>query len=244
MVASFPLLAIAATLSSITKAATMSDSSEGSPTQAGSMSDSTADSPTRVRESGMPPAEYWETLVDAEAMLDSLGFTPGSHDKVVELGCGYGTITLPVAKRCQSIRTFDIEPQMVVQTEKRLRVAGLSNVDVQVRDVVADGYGLEDGSADAVLLMNILHCEEPVQMLRQAASLLADRGTVYASHWRYDESTPRGPPMSIRPRPEQLKQWAVETGLLEVAAGPVDCPPWHYGWTFRRIAQRVVRLRR
>ena len=30
----------------------------------------------------------------------------------------------------------------------------------QVRDVVADGYGLEDGSADAVLLMNILHCED------------------------------------------------------------------------------------
>ena len=30
---------------------------------------------------------------------------------------------------------------------------------LQVRDVVANGYGLEDGSADAVLLMNILHCE-------------------------------------------------------------------------------------
>eukprot|EP00439_Symbiodinium_sp_Y106_P066082 s928_g10.t1 len=208
MVAFLPLLAIAAALSSITQAAIMSDSSPDSPTQAGSMSDSTADSPTRVRESGMPPVEYWETLVDAETMPS----TKLKTALVVELGCGYGTITLPVAKRCQSVRTFDIEPQMVAQTEKRLRGAGLSNVDVQVRDVVADGYGLEDGSADAVLLMNILHCEEPVRMLRQAAALLSDRGMVYASHWRYDESTPRGPPLTIRPRPEQLKQWAVETG--------------------------------
>ncbi|CAE7450683.1 unnamed protein product, partial [Symbiodinium pilosum] len=195
------------------------------------MSDTSADSPTRVRESGMPPVEYWETLVDPEAMLDALGFTSGCHRKV--------------AKRCESVETFDIEPRMVVQTEKRLQAAGLGNVNAQVRDVVADGYGLDEGTADAVLLMNILHCEEPVAMLRQAASLLSDRGVVYASHWRYDDTTPRGPPLAIRPRPEQLKQWAMETGLLEVAVGPVDCPPWHYGWSFRRVAQRVARgLRR
>mmetsp|Transcript_61259 Transcript_61259/g.143341 ORF Transcript_61259/g.143341 Transcript_61259/m.143341 type:complete len:215 (+) Transcript_61259:49-693(+) len=208
--------------------------SPGSSEEAAAMSDSTADSPTRVRESGMPPVEYWETLLDPETMLDALGLVPGRHGTAVELGCGYGTITLPVAKRVGILRTFDIEPRMVMQTSKRLKAAGLENATVEVRDVVADGYGL-DAEIDAVLLMNILHCEEPVAMMRQAAELLVPGGIVYASHWRHDETTPRGPPLDIRPWPEQLKQWALETGVLEVESGPTDCPPWHYGWAFRRV---------
>ncbi|CAJ1341840.1 unnamed protein product [Effrenium voratum] len=166
--------------------------------------------------------------------LDALGFTSGRHVRAVEFGCGYGTFTVPVAQRVQKLHTFDIEEHMVETSRQRLAAAGLeARVELEVRDVLAQGYGLE-AEADAVLLMNILHCQEPVQMLRQAAELLEDQGLVYAIHWRYDESTPRGPPMKIRPRPEQLADWAMQTGLLEVERGPIDCPPWHYGWTFRR----------
>ncbi|CAJ1393350.1 unnamed protein product [Effrenium voratum] len=188
----------------------------------------------RVRESGMPPVDYWEELLHPEPTLDALGFTSGRHVRAVEFGCGYGTFTVPVAQRVQKLHTFDIEEHMVETSRQRLAAAGLeARVELEVRDVLAQGYGLE-AEADAVLLMNILHCQEPVQMLRQAAELLEDQGLVYAIHWRYDESTPRGPPMKIRPRPEQLADWAMQTGLLEVERGPIDCPPWHYGWTFRR----------
>jgi len=191
----------------------------------------------RVRESGMPVVDWWEQLVNPESTLDLLGLTSGRHATVVEFGCGYGTFTIPVAQRVQQLYSFDIDQEMVSSTRQRMSQYPLvESVQLEVRDVVANGYGL-GAAVDAVLLMNILHCEAPVQMLQDAADLLKPGGLVYATHWRYDSSTPRGPPMDIRPRPEQLEEWAVQTGLLEVASGPIDCPPWHYGYTFRRKAE-------
>lgn len=188
----------------------------------------------RVRESGMPPVDYWESLLSPEETLDRLGLEPGRHSQVVELGCGYGTFSLAVAARVDRLKSFDIDAGMVGFTLQRAAAAGVSNLEVEERDVVACGYGV-GGDTDAALLMNILHCEQPVQMLRDAAELLRPKGLIYATHWRFDSSTPRGPPMAIRPRPEQIKDWALATGLLRVARGPVDCPPWHYGWVFEKI---------
>jgi hypothetical protein len=48
-------------------------------------------------------------------------------------------------------------------------------------------------------------------------------------HWRYDPSTPRGPSMSIRPRPEQLRAWAESEGFRDLAGDVIDLPPHHYG---------------
>lgn len=201
------------------------------------VSDSAVQNATKkVRESGMPPMEYWETLFDTEATLDRLGLLPGVHSKVVEFGCGYGTFSLPVARRVLELKTFDIDRGMAELTDSRATATGLMNICTVVRDVVSDGYGLSLRSCDAVLLFNILHCDEPVPMLREAASLLCPgTGRLYATHWRHDSSTPRGPPLDIRPHPEQLEQWALATGLLRTLRGPIDCPPWHYGWVFERV---------
>merc|ERR1712232_850310 len=130
---------------------------------------------------------------------------------------------------------FDIDEGMVEKTLARANGDGISNIRAFTRDVLAEGYGIEYESCDAVLLMNILHCRDPVHMLKEAAHLLKlGVGRIYATHWQHDQSTPRGPPMEIRPRPEQLPIWAAETGLLAVDRGPIDLPPWHYGWVFQR----------
>ena len=47
-------------------------------------------------------------------------------------------------------------------------------------------------------------------------------------NWNYDASTPRGPDMSIRPKPEQCRQWMVEAGF-EAVIPFVDLQPHHYG---------------
>jgi hypothetical protein len=57
-------------------------------------------------------------------------------------------------------------------------------------------------------------------------------GTLGIMHWNYDPSTPRGPSMDIRPRPEQCRKWAEQIGFQ--AARLVDLPPHHYGWVLRR----------
>ncbi len=187
----------------------------------------------RVRESGMPPRDAWEALFDVPRILDELQV--GSHlDDVIEVGCGYGTFTLPVARRVSGqVHALDIDPAMVEATRDRAREEDVGNVHVDARDVLETGFGVDD-AVDAVLLFNILHGEDPVALLEVAATALRPGGHVLAIHWRHDPTTPRGPPMRIRPRPKDLEEWALETGLLEVEEGPVDLPPWHYGWRFRR----------
>jgi SAM-dependent methyltransferase len=188
----------------------------------------------KVRESGMPEEEYWESLFDVGLILDRLGVDARLRD-VVEFGCGYGTFTIPVAKRISGIvTTFDIDPAMVERTKQRAAVAGAYNVQYVVRDVFGEGFGGEGESKDACLLFNILHCEDPVRLLTEAARVVRPGGTVLVIHWRCDPATPRGPRMEIRPQPERIVGWAEETGLLEVEGGTIDLPPWHYGLRLRR----------
>ncbi len=113
---------------------------------------------------------------------------------------------------------------------------GAYNLVYVVRDVFTDGFGGEAGSKDACLLFNILHCEEPVKLLAEAARVVRPGGVVLVIHWRVDPGTPRGPSMEIRPRPEQIAGWARETGMLEVEGPVVDLPPWHYGFRLSRRA--------
>lgn len=189
----------------------------------------------RLRDSGMPDEIYWETLFDVEGVLDRLGIDGGLRD-VVELGCGYGTFTLPVAQRISSTLTAcDIDADMVARTRERAVAAGLSNLVCHVRDVITDGFGVPDASQDGCLLFNILHCEQPCALLVRAARTVRPGGVLFVIHWRHDEATPRGPDLAIRPRPEQIHAWAQETGMLEMASCLLDLPPWHYGLRLRRL---------
>jgi len=192
----------------------------------------------KVRDSGMPEQNYWESLFDVPAILDALGVNQSLKD-VVEVGCGYGTFTLPVAQRIDGVLyTFDIEPAMVATTRERLEKARINNVEVSLRDVVASGFALKPSSIDAVLLFNILHTDHPVQMLRDSTELLRPDGRVLAIHWRSDVKTPRGPDLAIRPRAEQIENWANEAGGLRQERPPRIVPPWHYVTSFRRDVRR------
>ncbi len=189
----------------------------------------------KLRESGMPEEQYWESLFDVELILDRLGIDATLHN-VAELGCGYGTFTLPVARRIGGVlETFDIEPAMVDRTLQRAREAGLGNVRAEVRDVLAEGFPGAPQTKDACLLFNILHGEEPERLLALAARVVRPEGLVLVIHWRYDPSTPRGPSLEIRPRPEQIVAWAQRTEMLRFVAPVLDLPPWHYGLRFVRV---------
>ncbi|MCL4181631.1 MAG: class I SAM-dependent methyltransferase [Verrucomicrobia bacterium] len=193
----------------------------------------------RLRESGMPEETYWETLFDVPLILDRLGVDARVRD-VIELGCGYGTFTIPVAKRIPGALTaLDIDGAMIERTKERAAAAGAFNVVYELRDVFVDGFGGEPGSKDACLLFNILHCEEPIRLLQEAARVVKPGGVVLVIHWRYDPSTPRGPAMDIRPRPEQIIEWGSQAGMVAAPDSILDLPPWHYSITFRRSAAEV-----
>ena len=188
----------------------------------------------KVRDSGMPEEEYWESLLDVPLILDRMQIG-ASLDHVVELGCGYGTFTLPVARRIRgTLDTFDISADMIRRTSERASEAGVSNIRLHLRDVLQDGFGLPDDSSDAVLLFNILHTENPAALLSEAARVLRPGGVLQVIHWRHDPATPRGPSLDIRPRPEQIVSWAMQAGRLACRGDAIDLPPWHYGCVFVR----------
>lgn len=189
----------------------------------------------KVRDSGMPEREYWESLFDLPAILDGLGVDSKVND-AVEVGSGYGTFTVPVAQRIRgTLHSFDIEPAMIEETRERAAHAGVGNVKLYERDVIADGFSLPGGIADVVMLFNILHVENPVDFLRASAGVLRPGGRILAIHWRSDVKTPRGPDLSIRPRPERIIEWARETQVLASDGTHRILPPWHFGLTLTRV---------
>ena len=190
-----------------------------------------------LRESGMPAQAYWETLLDVPLILDAFGVIADSATgDIAELGCGYGTFTIPLAARIRgTVHALDLDPAMVATTTARASDASLPNVRTSVRDVATSGYDLPPASCAAALLFNILHAEDHVALLRAARDLVRPGGFVAVIHWRSDLPTPRGPSLAIRPTPAQILTWAHTATGLTPPASPLNLPPWHYGLALRRI---------
>lgn len=186
----------------------------------------------KVPDSSMPPEDYWETLFDVPAILDHFGVNRSLTD-VAELGCGYGTFTVPVARRISgTMHTFDIEPEMIARTHARAAASRVGNLRAVARDVLADGFELPAGSCDACLLFNILHFPQPERLIGEALRVLRPGGRVLVIHWRSDIPTPRGPSLEIRPRPEQIIRWGNRLTLQP--SPPAVLPPWHFGVTLTK----------
>lgn len=190
------------------------------------------------RESGMPDESMWAMFFEPQLILKKLGLRSESGD-VVEFGSGYGTFTIPAARIVRGmVHALDIEPEMLAITQTKAEAAGLNNVRLYQRDFIADGSGLQDASVDFAMLFNILHVEEPLQLLREAYRILAPGGNVGIIHWNYDPKTPRGPSMDIRPRPAQCIEWIEAAGFSVPQNMPMDFPPYHYGLVGMKSAMR------
>jgi SAM-dependent methyltransferase len=88
-------------------------------------------------------------------LLDRVGIQAG--ERVLELGPGPGTFTVDAARRVGPegrIIVVDIQPQMIAQVERRVREAGLTNVETHVAG--AYELPLDDASVDRAFLVTVL----------------------------------------------------------------------------------------
>ncbi len=181
----------------------------------------------KARESGMPEKETWEGFFNPEEALKIMQVGENVKD-VAELGCGYGTFTIPVAKSVQgTVYAIDLEKEMIALTEKEAERHNIHNIKTMLRDFMIDGTGLKNESVDYAMLFNILHLEHPEILLKESYRILRPQGKLGIIHWNYDPSTPRGPSMDIRPKPEQCIQWAEKAGFIKLEQH--DLKPYHYG---------------
>lgn len=194
----------------------------------------------KIYDSGMPEENVWKTFFDQTSILSKLKLTSEFRD-VVEFGCGYGTFTIPAASiTTGKVFAIDIEQEMLDSTQKAASKLNLTNIKYILKDFVKEGTGLPDNSVDYAMVFNILHYEQPVKLLEEAFRVLRNGGTVGIIHWNYDPETPRGPEMSIRPKPEQCRQWAEEAGFEMAGDGIIDLPPYHYGMALRKNVNHSI----
>jgi SAM-dependent methyltransferase len=187
----------------------------------------------KIRDSGMPDERMWEAFFDASLVLRRLGLSSTTGD-VADLGCGYGTFSIPAAQLTNgTVHAFDIDPEMIAATAARARSLCLSNVAAIERDFVAEGTGLKEDSVAYAMLFNVLHAEDAAGLLREAFRVLRPDGVLGIIHWVHDAGTPRGPDLSIRPRPEQCSTWARQVGFVS-RESPILLPPYHYGLVARK----------
>jgi hypothetical protein len=125
---------------------------------------------------------------------------------------------------------------MVAHVAAKADALRLRNVRPILRDFVKDGTGLPACSVAYAMLFNILHAEESPTMLAEALRVLAPGSLLGIMHWNYDATTPRGPSMEIRPRPEECQAAAVAASFRGLPPGIIDLPPYHYGMVLTKPA--------
>ena len=154
---------------------------------------------------------------------------------LVEIGCGYGTFTIPTAKKISgNLYAFDIEEEMIDIVTQKLNNESVSNVILEHRDILTQTTGLADNSVDYVMIFNILHHESPIEFINEAYRILKSNGKVGIIHWRSDVETPRGPQLNIRPKPDQILNW-VDKKKYSLLKKPAAIEPDHFGLILVKI---------
>lgn len=182
----------------------------------------------KVLDSGMPDEIYWNSLFNIPGIVDWLEIEKIA-DPVVEIGCGYGTFTVPIAKETKTkVYSFDIDSEMLASAQKNVLAAGLPNVQFFLRDVLVEGTGLPHSSCAMVLLFNILHFTGRRIMLQEASRVLAPSGKIAVIHWRKDIETPRGPSIETRPDKETILN-SIDGLDLGFDGDSTILEPYHWG---------------
>jgi ubiquinone/menaquinone biosynthesis C-methylase UbiE len=155
-----------------------------------------------------------------ERILDEADVQPG--ETVVDVGAGPGFWTELLAKRVGPhghVFAVDVEPVMLDELRTLVRERGLSNVDVAQSEETS--IPLEEGIADLVLLVFVLHePPDPMAFLAEIIRLLKPSGRVLVVDWQ-DWPTEQGPPLEVRISQEEAKALLGAAGLsAEVMTSP------------------------
>ncbi len=182
----------------------------------------------------MPVEDIWSDFFNVDLILSELQINSMIND-LVEIGCGYGTFTIPSSKQITGkLYTFDIEKDMVDIVKQKITNERIDNVIPEQRDILIQTTGLASDSIDYVMLFNILHHDSPIDFLTEAYRILKPKGKIGILHWRSDILTPRGPDLSIRPNPVQILQW-IDKSKFKLDKNPVVIEPYHYGLVISKL---------
>ena len=157
-------------------------------------------------------------------LLARIGIRPG--ERVLELGPGPGAFTVPAAQRTEpggSLIAVDIQPAMIAAVERKVRQAGLANVETRVAS--AYELPLDDDSVDRAFLVTVLgEIPDRQRALAELRRVLKPGGILSTTEQFMDPDYPLA---------STVIRWAAEAGF-ELAERHGSW--WTYTLNFRKLA--------
>jgi SAM-dependent methyltransferase len=187
----------------------------------------------------MPTAGWWDALwPDPASTVAGIGIAAGME--VIDLCCGDGWFTLPMAKIARYVTAIDIERTMLDAARGRLAQHGVADCAF----VEGDAYDIDRviaRPADFVFLANAFHgVPEKTRLARAVANSLGPHELFAIVNWHArprDETPirggPRGPATELRVTPEATCA-AVEPAGFRLRQ-LLELPPYHYGAVFEKV---------
>ena len=189
----------------------------------------------------MPDADWWQALwPDPAKVLAEMGVEPGMI--TVDLCCGDGLFTVPLARITKRVYAIDIDPAVLERARARVAAADVGNCEFVVADAMTVDRVVPE-AVDYVFLANTFHgIPDRVGLARAVAAILKPEGLFGIVNWHRRPRVetvvlgqPRGPKTEMRIEADEVASIAKSSGLL--LNRTVELPPHHYGVVFqRRIA--------
>ena len=192
----------------------------------------------------MPDSDWWHALWPRpDVVMARLGIE--KEAEVVDLCCGDGLVTNPLARMVRHVAAIDLDPATLALARDRALAEGLTNCTF----TVGDAYDLEKlvpRRVDWVLIANTFRgVPDKTRLACAAAVVLKPSGRFAVINWHRrprEETTvldqPRGPKTEMRMAPEEVTAAVRPAGLHPIHV--IDLPPYHYAAIFERLPLRAT----
>lgn len=105
-------------------------------------------------------------------------FKDRSFERVLDVGCGDGRISIDLVEKARIARFVDASPQMIDAARVILRTQGLSQVETHCYNFEHGTHPLEEDRYDLIVCTGVLaHVDDPARMLQKLIKL-ADKTAV------------------------------------------------------------------
>ena len=181
----------------------------------------------------MPDADWWQALwPDPAKIFMEMGVAPGVV--AIDLCCGDGLFTVPLAHVAKRVYAIDIDPVMLNHARARIAEARADNCEFVVADALTVDAVVPE-PVDYVFLANTFHgVPDQLGLAQSVAAALKLKGLFGIINWhrRPREETvvlgqPRGPKTEMRIEANDVAAIVKRAGLS--LNRTIELPPYHYG---------------